>query len=606
MIYKKKNTFLRILLMIDRPLTEKMIVIFTVIVVVPLITVGYISYMHSSKVLEHEAREYNWQMIEQVKMYTEDYLRDYEITTLKIVNHPDTIDFLRMSSENEMEERGMNQLITNVLRNHAFSQSDIANITLVLENKAIVDSAGLANRETASQLMEESWYSTITGVGGPSIVSRVIQWHGRELPVISVVKRIANPQTLQPFGMLIIDLNYQRLRDVARQITPGKSGYLFIVDQEGRYVYHPSTSKIGTEYTTEYQELMQGETSGSFLNSYKEPDLITYSQSSQLDWTLATATPFHEVTEGIDYIKDIIFKTVIISLLVVFIIAYSFSTNILRPIKRLQKYMQRVEDGNFSRRVPVESIDEVGQLSDGFNKMMDQISSLVHEVYNAQIRETELRLRQKETELKALQSQMNPHFLYNSLETIRGMALESDKDDIATISSSMGKLLRYNLREQNNIVKIEQEKEMIQLYLRIQKYRFEDKVSYNINLPDWCMEQRISRFSLQPLIENCIVHVVEPCAGRTMIEVTAEKQSEAAFVLWIKDTGKGMTTEIIERLQKDLDKKDISTGGSHIGMVNVHRRNQLNFGEKYGLVIKDTNGNGTVIGIHLPYDKEVE
>ncbi len=587
--------------MLDRRLTEKMLVIFAVIVVVPMITVGLIFYLYSSQVLEREAREYNWQIIEQVKTYIEDYLRDYEITTLKIVNHSDTVKFLRMSSAEEIDESGIRPLVTNVLRNEAFSQSDIANITLVLEDIAVVDSAGIVTPELSLFLQREYWYETITGRGGPRIVSRVIEWQGRELPVISVAKRIANPYTLQPFGMLIIDLNYQRLTDIARKINPGTTGYLFIIDQDGRYVYHPIFEKIGTYYEPELWNQMSDQTSGSFVSSGKSPDLITFSESEQIGWTLATAIPYREVTEEINYIKKIILSTILISLLVVFFIGYSFSANLLKPIRTLQRYMGRVEEENFSHRVPVESKDELGQLSEGFNKMMDKISSLVEEVYMAQIRESELRLRQKETELKALQSQMDPHFLYNSLETIRGMALENDQDDIASISTSMAKLLRYNLREQAQVVSIKQEMEMSQLYLRIQKFRFEDKLDYQFHIPEWGLRQHITRFSLQPLIENCIVHGAEPSAGRTAIEVTVEKESDEAFILWIKDTGVGMTKETIERLQDDFNQKDISGGGSHIGMVNVHRRNQLIFGPSFGLVIKRSNESGTVIGVRLPY-----
>jgi two-component system sensor histidine kinase YesM len=596
-----KNKVFRSILMIDRPLTEKMLVIFAVLVVVPMITVGMISYVHSSKVLERKARDYSWQIIEQVKTYIEDYLRDYEITTLKIVNHPDTKEFLRMNDAEELEESGIRPLVKNVLRNEAFSQSDIANITLVLENIAVVDSAGLASEDKETDLMKEHWYEKITGMGGPRIISRLIEWQGREQPIISVAKRIANPNTLQPFGMLIIDLNYQRLTDVARKVNPGMTGYFFIIDQEGRYVYHPNVKKIGTYYEPEFWNQMRGQVSGSFVSSDKVPDLITFSESEQIGWTLATATPYHEVTQGSDYIKQIIVTTVILSLFVVFILGYSFSANLLRPIKRLQKNMVRIEEENFSRRVPVESKDEVGQLSEGFNKMMDHISSLVQEVYISQIRESELRLRQKETELKALQSQMNPHFLYNSLETIRGMALESDKDDIAAITLSMAKLLRYNLKEEAQVVSIKQEMEMSQLYLCIQKYRFEDKLEYQLTIPDWCWSQKITRFSLQPLIENCIVHGAEPSAGRTVITVTAEKESDETFFLWVKDTGVGMTAETMERLQRDLTQKDISGGGSHIGMINVHRRNQLIFGPPYGLIIKQSNRNGTIIGVRLPY-----
>ncbi|MGJ9385810.1 sensor histidine kinase [Salipaludibacillus sp. CF4.18] len=599
----RENKIIRFFLMMDRPLFQRMLVIFTVIVIVPLITVGAISYIHSSNELQEEAKEYNSLIIEQVKTYIEDYIWDYEISTLKIVNHPDTIEFLRMNSHEEIEESGITQSIINVLRNEAYSQSDIANITLVVDDISIVDSAGIADESTAASLRQTPWYYSITGMARPTIISRVIDWHGKERSVISVVKRIVNPHTLQPFGMLIIDLNYQRVNDVARKISPGNTGYFFITDQEGHYIYHPNSQKIGEEYNEKHWQEIEDKQSGSYVSSDKNPDLITYSESEQLGWTLATTIPYHEVTQGIEYIKKIILKTIVISLIIVIVIGYSFSSNLLRPIRRLKDSVSWVDEENFSLRVPVESKDEIGQLTEGFNNMMDRISSLVQEVYIAQIKEAELQLLQKDTELKALQSQMDPHFLYNSLETIRGMALESNRDDIATISASMGKLLRYNLKEQSKVVDIKNEIEMSMLYLKIQKYRFNEKIEYQINMPEWCWRQKVARFSLQPLIENAVIHGAEPSTAPIVIEVTAEKDSENTFVLLIKDTGVGMTKGDKKLRRIDLKQKDVSNGGSHIGMVNVHRRNQLVFGEEFGLVIKKSDKSGTTIGICLPYEE---
>ena len=232
---------IRIILLRDRSLMTKFLVFSALLVVLPMLFVGLITYRQSSQVVEREARDYSLQIIDQVQLYVEDYLRDFEINTLKIINHPDTVDFLRMETLEEVESSEIIGSIRNVLKNSAYSRSDVLNITLILDDIQVVDSADEANDESAINLKEERWYHTIPLSGEPKIISRLIQWHEEDLPVISVMKRIVSPQTLKPFGMLIIDVNYKRLQDVAYRVKPGTSGYLVIINEQGDYVYHPDS-----------------------------------------------------------------------------------------------------------------------------------------------------------------------------------------------------------------------------------------------------------------------------------------------------------------------------------------------------------------------------
>ncbi|GGG00313.1 sensor histidine kinase [Paenibacillus abyssi] len=595
------NNLSRIVLLRDRSLTVKLLYFSALLVVIPLFVVSYITYTQSARILEQETKQYSWQMIEQVKVYVDDYLRDFEISTLKIVNHPDTVAFLKMNSSEEIEESGIKKAVSNVLKNTVFSRSDLTNVTLILEDIDVIDSAGIHNEFTARQLQQEYWYSRIPRTGGPSTISRMIQWQGRTIPVISVVKRIVHPYTLEPFGMLIIDVNYGRLTDVARKVSPGQTGYLFIVDDQGRYVYTPDTAMIGEIYELEYWENMKQSASGSFMSgSGNARRLITFSESSQLQWTLATSIPYTEVTRGIGSIQKTTANTVIITLALAYMIGISFASSLIRPIRHLYKYMRRVENGDFSGRVTVESKDEIGLLTIGFNKMVQQLSTLLEEAYVSKLKETELHLRSKEMELKVLQSQMNPHFLYNALETIRGMALDIDEEAIADMSAALAKFLRYNLRDTSQIVSISQEIDICKLYLRIQKFRFEQKLDYAFDIPEWALTCETAKFSLQPLIENCIVHGLEPFDGQTLIRMYVEKESKDAFILWISDTGAGMSEKTINKLNIDLKRKDIMDGGAHIGIVNVHRRVSYLFGHPYGLLLKQVKEGGTLIGIRLP------
>ncbi|WJH36055.1 sensor histidine kinase [Paenibacillus sp. CC-CFT747] len=341
--------------------------------------------------------------------------------------------------------------------------------------------------------------------------------------------------------------------------------------------------------------------SGSLVTASAPKRLLTYAHSTFLGWTLVTSIPYAELLQGNAYIRRTIVTTIVITLAVAAVFGIGFANSLVRPLKRLYGYMRRVESGDFTGHLVVESKDEIGLLTHGFNKMVVRLRNLLDEVYFSKLRETEMQLRQREIELKALQAQINPHFLYNSLDTIRGMALEASQDPISEIASSLARLLRYNLRHSSPKVTLEEEAYYADVYLKIQKYRFEEKLDYVIDLPEWAGKQAMAKFSLQPLVENSIVHGFEPAFGRTCLTITAYRESEQAFVVQIEDTGMGIPEERLADIRAQMKEKDVIADGTHIGLTNVHRRIQYLFGEEYGVSIDSTLEKGTVVRLRLPW-----
>jgi len=595
-----RNRFMKVmrkLLLRDRSLVYS-----ALLVIIPMLLVGIIAYERSSKTLESEARQYSWQIIEQVKHYVEDYLRGYELDTLKIVNHPDTVAFLKLKT---MEEPGSSERVAsvrNVLKNFAYSQSDVTNITLVLDGLFSIQTANEEDILITKGIENESWYQSVPLTGRPQVYSRQIHWKGRQEPVLSILKRIVNPQTLGAYGMLIIDLNYKRLQEAASDIRLGESGhgFLFIVDSSGRIVYHPTMQIIGSNLDPSILHAMKDLSSGSFVSGQgADKMLYTYSLSERFNWYFVTSIPYGELMSSRTQMGSTILYTTAASMVIAFILSIGLASSIVRPIKRLYQYMRKVEKGDFTERVKVESEDELGMLSASFNKMVARLAELVEEVYLSKVRATEMHLREKESELKMLQAQINPHFLYNTLETIRGMALEHDRLDIASVSAALARIMRYNVKQTDTDVTVRQEVEIVEVYLQIQKHRFEERLQYEIDIPDWAMGQRIVKLALQPLIENSIIHGLEPAAGQTRIRLTAEKLDDDRFCIIISDNGAGMSIDQLEAIRSSLD--DTQGDHSHIGLQNVHKRIRYLFGDRYGLNVDSREGAGTVVRIVLPY-----
>lgn len=588
----------RMLFLQDRPLSAKLLVFLGLLVIVPLVVVGVISYVKSSAILQDGASRSSWQIMAQVKSHIEYYIRDFEIDSIRLMNQPDMRKLLTMDNAEEIESSGMKDRILQLFKDTAYSRPDLSRITLLLEGKAVIDTAGGDEGQALAALPHSEWYATVPMNGDIKLVSRVSQRRNRTENVISIAKRIIDPQTLEPAGMLIMDINFKRIEEIAYNVTVGRSGYMAILDEQGRYIYHPDPAMLGHKAAFRHIDWMLSKDNGYFQTG-NEP-FYTFNRSSYLNWYLISVMPAEELTRGVAYIGRTLSVTVLVTLFVAYLFAIGFAASIVAPIRKLQFFMKRVKEGDFAARAKVDSKDEIGRLANDFNGMVETVQVLMDEVYAARLREAELSLWQKEAELKLLQSQVNPHFLYNALETVRGMALERDMGDIAKLVSSLAKLLRYNLNNKSPVVSLKEELAICRMYLAIQKFRFEEKLSFAIDVPDWALSQEIVKFSLQPLVENSVIHGMEPGTAKVSITIGVSRISEESYALTIEDTGAGIPPERLRDIRLGLRHNDASMAGEHIGMLNVHRRIVHLCGEPYGLRVDSEPGQGTSVSVHLP------
>ena len=600
MWWRKIADFLeRYVLLKNQSLMIKLCVFSSFLVIFPVISVGVISYNRSAVELENVLRQSSSQVIDQVESHIEYYLQDFEITSLKIINSPELSSLLKLKTS-ENKDR-LIEPTRNTLKAAEYSRADISNITIILDDHdQVIDTLGKRNFYPAMKMKEEYWYSSVPLNGMSMLVMRKLKLENKEQPVISLVRRLYNPQTLLPVGMLIIDINFRRIEEISNKVTISRNGYFSILDANGHYVYHPDYSKLGKK--VEFKELSNLKTEGNSTEILQNErrDFVTYTFSQNLGWRFLSAVPYRDLTGGIIQIEKAISLTIFFSLIIAYLIGFGFATSIIRPIRRLQYFMKEVEIGNLNGRVQVDSNDEIGQLTAGFNNTVEKLSNLLEEIYVSKLREAEMSLKQKEVELKMLQSQMNPHFLYNSLETIRGMALEENQENIATMSYSLGKLLRYNLNNHSSTVSFREEMNFCEMYLQIQKFRFEDRFEFMFDIPQWAMELKVVKFSLQPLVENCFVHGYGPHTRKLKIVISVFRQSESSFVIRIFDTGKGIQDRILEEINKRMDLKTATSDGENIGIINVHQRIHYLFGPEYGITVQSEQGSGTEVLIHLP------
>ena len=323
--------------------------------------------------------------------------------------------------------------------------------------------------------------------------------------------------------------------------------------------------------------------------------LLTTNVSESGKWRVVSLIPVKEIAKGPELIGWWIFVIGCIGVLIGIIITWVSTNRLIAPLYDLKKVMDQVETDNFQHTVHIHSHDEFARLGRSFNQMMEKINYLISEVYQKE-------LVQKELEYKVLKAQINPHFLYNTLDTIRWLALYGETEKVERVAISLAQLLKASLKESKEMVPIKTEMEYIDAYLYIQKTRFE-KINVSINMDDHILNLYIPRFILQPLVENAFIHGLEKKIGSGSLIISGT-QSVKGIKIRIIDNGAGIGDEKLTTLFNDTINQNLERRGTGTGLKNVHKRIQTLYGEEYGLSIQSSLNTGTIVEVLLPAFEE--
>ncbi len=282
-------------------------------------------------------------------------------------------------------------------------------------------------------------------------------------------------------------------------------------------------------------------------------------------------------------------------LILTVLLSYYIPLSITHPIRKLSEVTDQVAKGDLTVRSDIRSGAEVGMLSDSLNTMIDKINELLEQVKKEQIR-----LRKAEFEL--LQAQINPHFLYNTLDTIVWLAEAGDQKKVVSMVGSLSDFFRTSLNQGKDIISVKEELQHVRSYLEIQQVRYQDILEYEIRVPEELNRYLIPKITIQPLVENALYHGIKNKRGAGKIVISG-KREEDHFSIRIEDNGIGITKERLLQVREGIENK-IPTGHDIYGLYNVNERIRLNFGEKYGIFIESRYGDGTVVSIVLPYMNE--
>lgn len=399
-------------------------------------------------------------------------------------------------------------------------------------------------------------------------------------------------------GVLLVDMNFSAIDQMCQNVVLGKKGYIYILDSEGNIVYHPQQQLINAGLKSENIDDVLEHVFGRFFDVHNgKRRLITIDTVNYARWRIVGIAYMDEIVYNMKDIGGYVVWILLFGMMFSVFISFFISSKISQPIKKLERYMRMVEQGRFDIHLDIKGDAEVTNLSKTFNLMVTRIRQLMDQI----VREQEAK---RISELNALQAQINPHFLYNTLDSIVWMAEKGNMQEVITMVTSLARLFRISISKGRNIITVDEEIEHARNYLIIQKIRYKNKFKFEINVDDDVRKCKTLKLILQPIIENSIYHGIEYMVDEGLIIINAEKRY-GMLLFEVIDNGLGIMPDILKNI---LSFESRSDKGSGVGVKNVHERIRLYYGADYGVQIESEPEEGTTVRIWQPfanYEKEV-
>ena len=566
-----------------------------VLVLSAVVIVTGVSMKFTNTSIFENSSEYTHTIIQQMNQNIDSYIDYMENIAYLISSNEDVQDYLFDEKiDNEGRYRILNQFQT-ILD----SRSDIRNVGIISKNGRMLINDGSKSVNQDLDLNTQEWYATaLEKPNGPILTSSHVQHiiSGERPWVITLSRGIRDRSgSGEKEGVFFIDLNYSAISGLCDQSTVGTKGYAFILDAKGNIVYHPQQQQLYNELQTENISLIMDTDEDTVLTGTgNDGKLYSISRSEKTGWTVVDCTNVKELLSKSRQAQSVYVLTAIILVIVALLFSRFMARSITLPIQKLRDSMKKVQEGDFSvSDVVVDSKNEIGSLTKSFDVMTHRI----HELMEQNVHEQE---EKRKSELKALQSQINPHFLYNTLDSIIWMAEGKKNEEVVLMTASLARLLRQSISNEDEVVPIANEVEYARGYLTIQKMRYKDKLEFQFEVDSSILYIPLIKLVLQPIIENAIYHGLKYKESKGLLIVKGFMKDGNA-VLQVIDDGVGMDEETLAHI---YDKHKVNYHSNGVGVYNVQKRLKLYYGEDYGITYTSELGKGTTATITIPGRQE--
>ncbi|MEK4465836.1 MULTISPECIES: sensor histidine kinase [Paenibacillus] len=568
-------------------LRRKILFAIILLVFIPVILMGIVTYVNFSNAMEKKSSNFYWISLLETDRKLKFALSEITSITNSKITQPVVQQSLKQ--KNFVITYDRKQELSSYLIDHPM----ITSFSFYSKDRLIYQYNASMSFE---DLKRQSWFDAMEGAEGRPVWSGPGE-NGSEIsgnPVLVQARVIKDSYSLEDIGYLVVNVKPDLLDQIFWEAATLKKGDILLVNKLGNIVFNKSGEHIGQRTEFPFLQNDYAKEHDYYIDNYQgEKSLITFLPSHNAAWYLVAITPMNLISSESVSIRNIAIILSTVSLLSAILFDRYFVRRLVHSINSAVNGMKRVKQGIFTPiTTPYRADDESDLLIDGFNRMSTQINELLVQV------ETE-QGRKKEAEMQALMAQINPHFIYNSLESINSMAVLQGNKDISKMVISLGKLLRISISQNQELIPLHMEFEHVRHYLDIQKFRFEDKFSYIIDLSDGLRTFMTQKLIVQPIVENALYHAIEQMEDPGIIEITAYEMGMDMMII-VKDNGPGFDLAKMMSLWDNEGSAQKKYSDSGVGLKNVHERLNIRFGSPYGILVCSSPGFGSTIRIRIP------
>ncbi|GKU81901.1 sensor histidine kinase [Niallia sp. NCCP-28] len=576
------------------PLKIKLIITYIILTAIPMAIIGYFTYIENTKAIEEQVGEYIPRLLNQANKNIENEISQLNDLSNAIYNSSDVMAILRTSPYKEKSAFLQDEYTVESFLSKTYLDSNKSEIigAFLLTNNGNYISAKIpyTGFNMSKSIIPFGEMHDLSGASPLILPNKTNLRFEDHSPFILLVNEIDDMENRGSLGTLILAVKVAFIEKLLNDIDEEERATMWLMDQNGYIIYHPDQTLIGTkdEELKNYPLI-----NGSFRTTENNQGKILFSinQSSANKWILVHSIPMKYLTERTDAVKNVVIIIFILLVVVTTALSIFIAWSVTKPIGSLGKVMKEVEKGNLYVKIPPSNKDEVGELANSFQSMLVQLRELIKKNY-------EIELQQRDAKIYALQSQINPHFMYNTLETIGAVIEEEEAETATDMIAILGQMLRYSLSDGKSLVALKMEWVHIKNYLTLQKIRFEDRVTYQMEGEKLVDSYFTPKFIIQPIVENSFKYAM---SKRNILHISIKITiCKDRLLIVIKDNGPGMDKETLQALHKNLDSNDYFTKESGLGLTNVHARIKMMFNENYGLRIDSQQGKGTLVALKLP------
>lgn len=586
------------------PMRRKLLLSFSLVICIPLLVSLYLMQSMKNNVMDTAVKD-GVNSMDRVDIKLSQIFDSIDSISSEIAYSEGYFDLLTASYENEFDRVSMVWSSADLSEYISLSNGNIGDIRYYVDSVPVLDNGYFTN--TPDSIRKSAWYRNCqSGLSVPF-------WTYLESP--RFMKRGSHSLTfIRPvyykqrfFAILTLYVNQEKMNEILAL----EHYQTFLLSPENTIVASSDPAQIGSSLAD--IGLTQQDGNYRTLETFYDPGATILSRTlrpagSSLDFHIISVLPTDMILEKVSETSQTSGIIVAVAVILSFLFLILFSDLLTHRLSRLQSDIHRAAGGDFSFHPVAEGTDEIARLSTDFEKMLDNIQDLINKVYIAQIQKQTLETKQKEIKLQVLNSQINPHFLFNALESIRMKAVSKEQQEIGSAIRMLSSLLRKSLYAGSSPIPLADELELVTNYLELQKFRFPDGFEYKILTLCDISGQLLPPFTLQPLAENCFRHGFESLDSphRNNFVTITVMQEETFLLIRIADNGGGMDARQLAALTDRLKEQNPEPESSHIGICNVHQRIRLIYGQEYGLGITSMLHKGCVLTIRLPYQQTIE